>query len=163
MLAIGEPLNKAANVWCKNCDVGKGCKIYDDRPEVCVTFKCIWLESQTKVKPPMPAWMRPDKSKVMLAPSTTDEVLAVHVDPLHRDAWRKDAFTEIFVNFLSTIGQAVCISYDSGPNKHLITMKHGVLSIRPVVMSPPDENGIQWATGNEDAKRLGIAQQSSRK
>ena len=28
--------------WCKSCDVGNGCKIYNTRPQVCKDFKCLW-------------------------------------------------------------------------------------------------------------------------
>jgi len=32
-----------AGVWCQHCDIGKGCKIYERRPQECQDFKCDWL------------------------------------------------------------------------------------------------------------------------
>lgn len=29
--------------WCSNCEIGIGCKIYNDRPQVCKDFSCLWL------------------------------------------------------------------------------------------------------------------------
>ena len=38
-----------------NCDVGVGCKIYEDRPTPCRTFECSWIKGETPVE-----W-KPDK------------------------------------------------------------------------------------------------------
>jgi hypothetical protein len=35
-------LEKPVGEWCKHCEVGKGCKIYADRPEVCAKWYCGW-------------------------------------------------------------------------------------------------------------------------
>lgn len=36
-------LDKPEREWCQHCDIGKGCRIYDTRPEECRVFKCGWL------------------------------------------------------------------------------------------------------------------------
>ena len=33
--------------WCKNCDIGKGCKIYETRPKPCIDFDCMWKDERT--------------------------------------------------------------------------------------------------------------------
>ena len=53
-------LNKEMSVWCKNCDIGKGCKIYPDRPKDCNDFMCQWLKGYSKEKD------RPDKTKIVV-------------------------------------------------------------------------------------------------
>ncbi len=30
--------------WCKHCEIGVGCKIYNDRPKTCKDFICAWLK-----------------------------------------------------------------------------------------------------------------------
>ena len=35
-------LEKPAGEWCKHCEVGKGCKIYAERPETCSAWHCGW-------------------------------------------------------------------------------------------------------------------------
>jgi Fe-S-cluster containining protein len=53
---INEPtLQKKEWVMCQNCDVGVGCKIYEDRPTPCRTFECSWIKGETPVE-----W-KPDK------------------------------------------------------------------------------------------------------
>jgi len=52
-------LHKPEGQVCPNC-TGKGCAIYDRRPEVCRTFNCAW-----KRIPSMPPETRPDRLGVM--------------------------------------------------------------------------------------------------
>ena len=33
--------------WCKYCDIGKGCKIYETRPKPCIDFDCMWKDERT--------------------------------------------------------------------------------------------------------------------
>ena len=42
-----KELGKPAGTWCQHCAVGKGCKVYAERPKPCVEFTCAWLHSQT--------------------------------------------------------------------------------------------------------------------
>src|SRR4030095_7963556 len=55
-------LNKRPGDWCIHCNVGKGCKIYSDRPSVCREFRCLWLDDLT-----MSDAMRPDHVGIYLA------------------------------------------------------------------------------------------------
>jgi len=36
-------LNKPARVWCLECEIAKGCKIYGNHPQGCRDFACQWL------------------------------------------------------------------------------------------------------------------------
>jgi len=58
--AAPPPLDKPAGEWCKHCDKGRGCRIYDQRPQGCVDFMCLW-----KVMPDIPKELRPDRCKVI--------------------------------------------------------------------------------------------------
>lgn len=59
--APGIPeIGKPADQWCQHCDKGEGCRIYDQRPQPCRDFYCLW-----KVMPDFPAELRPDKCKVI--------------------------------------------------------------------------------------------------
>jgi len=53
-------LDNPARVWCPECDIAKGCKIYGNHPQGCRDFACQWLlggglESE-----------RPDKVKIVV-------------------------------------------------------------------------------------------------
>jgi hypothetical protein len=54
------PLKKPAGVWCKECAIGVGCRIYESRPEECRGFQCLWLVTD------YPESDRPDRLKVVL-------------------------------------------------------------------------------------------------
>lgn len=56
-----KQLNKTANVLCRHCEEGRGCRIYETRPVVCRGFYCEWL-----LNPQIPATWRPDKSGIFI-------------------------------------------------------------------------------------------------
>ena len=79
---------KPKDLWCPKCDVGKGCSIYPDRPQECVTFYCGWLT--------IPGWIdpkwRPAQSKIVLLSELEGNRMAAHVDPGSPMAWRDEPF-----------------------------------------------------------------------
>lgn len=83
LLGVDE-LRKPVNKWCPHCDVGKGCLIYEDRPQSCRDFMCLW-----KFKKSLPVWMFPAHSKCVLYPNVLGTQLGVLVDPGRPDAWRE--------------------------------------------------------------------------
>jgi hypothetical protein len=54
-------LKKTANVLCQHCDEGRGCRVYQARPEVCRGFYCEW-----RLNPHIPGTWRPDKSGIFM-------------------------------------------------------------------------------------------------
>ena len=54
-----EPEPKPAHVWCKHCEIGKGCKIYESRPPSCREFNCMWLQDERDI---FDDSQRPDKT-----------------------------------------------------------------------------------------------------
>jgi len=41
----------------------KNCSIYENRPQVCKDYKCLWLEQKVL----LPNWMKPEYSKVLIS------------------------------------------------------------------------------------------------
>jgi hypothetical protein len=56
VIAIGKP----GSEWCPHCEIGKGCRIYSDRPEQCREFSCLWLQGWADEQD------RPDRLKIVL-------------------------------------------------------------------------------------------------
>ena len=54
-------LSKNAGVWCPHCNIGKGCKIYSERPKSCQNFQCSWLVGLGLME------YRPDKTGIVPA------------------------------------------------------------------------------------------------
>jgi hypothetical protein len=78
------PQTKPRDQWCGHCVQGKGCGIYETRPDSCRVFDCVWLQ-----KPRLPESLRPDRSKVVLSTVEKDHLLVANIDPGFPDAWRR--------------------------------------------------------------------------
>jgi hypothetical protein len=81
-----EELNKPRNVWCQHLVRGKGCGIYETRPDVCREFYCRWMDDPALG----PEW-KPNKSKMVLAHHGEDR-LTVYVDPGATGAWCQEPY-----------------------------------------------------------------------
>jgi hypothetical protein len=79
-------LNKPKDVMCANCNPGRGCGIYETRPEVCRGFQCRWL-----LDPAMgPEW-KPSRSGLVLVMDAHGRT-GIHVDPDRPGAWRQEPY-----------------------------------------------------------------------
>ena len=84
LVAVHE-LQKPAQTWCQHCEIGAGCRIYEQRPEDCRTFFCGWLLDERIAED----W-RPVKSKMVV--KFEARRIVIHVDKDRRDAWRKEPY-----------------------------------------------------------------------
>jgi len=90
LLAI-ESLEKPPGPTCRH--FGCGCSIYDDRPDECRGFRCLWLKSE-RLPPEArlgPAW-RPDHAKFIMYTDRGGLRLNVVLDPDHPWAWREEPY-----------------------------------------------------------------------
>lgn len=86
VLSITE-LNKPQSKWCDHCNIGKGCKIYDERPAECRHFYCGYL-----TWPMVDEHWFPARSKLVIVSELEGHRIAVHVDPGRPNAWREQPF-----------------------------------------------------------------------
>jgi hypothetical protein len=85
-----EEAGTEAGEWCQHCVPGKGCKIYETRPEPCRVFFCQWM-----FQPGLgPEW-KPEKSKIVLSVELNGARLAGHVDTNTPGAWRRSPYYEV--------------------------------------------------------------------
>lgn len=84
-----KDLDKPAGQWCEHCDVGRGCRIYADRPPPCTRFACAWLDSTEWG----PEW-KPEKAKFVLEVNRQEKQVVVHLDPAMPDAWKRAPYQE---------------------------------------------------------------------
>ena len=94
-----DALDKPVGKWCEHCDIGAGCKIYDDRPQECRDFFCAYLTWNE-----VPADWQPSRSKIVLDIDPSGEWLRVHVDPSRPDAWKKEPFYTQIKNWAAGVG-----------------------------------------------------------
>ena len=80
-------LDKPEGRWCPHCAIGRGCRIYDERPEQCRDFHCIWLQDES-----MPQEWKPEICKMVLSIYPSTGFIYVQVDPGTPFAWRKEPY-----------------------------------------------------------------------
>ncbi len=87
-------LEKLDYDWCKHCKPGcGGCTIYDERPDACRTFSCLWMTDKTLGD----EWY-PLRARMFLFsyidPSATPKLLRLVVDRSALYRWRKSPYRE---------------------------------------------------------------------
>ena len=92
-------LEKAGNVWCEHCNIGAGCRIYDDRPKSCRDFECVWLQTQKGIKP-LALELRPDHSKVVISTTNDGKDIVLNVGTDRPDAWNHGAAAKLVSSML---------------------------------------------------------------
>ena len=133
-------LDKRAGDWCEHCDIGKGCKIYDNRPAMCREFECLWLLSQRRsASERMPLELRPDKSKVVISPTTNDNVMAFTTMPGAPTAHHREDVLAI-IRRLTDGGMAVVVGQPRATRRTLYD-SNGSHEVR---LTEPDEDGMQF-------------------
>lgn len=80
-------LNKASGAWCKDCNPGKGCKIWESRPQGCRDFLCQYFF----IKDIGEDW-RPDRAKFLLNMEKGDTWLVIHAEISQPDAWKREPY-----------------------------------------------------------------------
>jgi hypothetical protein len=93
-----QELEKTSGDWCVHCAPGKGCKIYETRPKCCSVFMCNWL-----IEPSLADHFRPDRCKVVLAPSS-ELVIGALCDPADPWAWRREPIYSLLKNRVRNAG-----------------------------------------------------------
>lgn len=77
-------LEKPVGTWCKHCQPGRGCSIYQTRPDQCRAFHCFWMLAPFLG----PEW-KPDRAKFVLTIDPATEFMLCQLDPSHPLAWKK--------------------------------------------------------------------------
>ena len=91
-----KELEKPPGRWCRHAVIGKGCGIYEDRPQVCRSFNCQWILDASLG----PEW-KPEKAKFILyRDREREEVFNVAVDAAFPDAWTKPPFFATIKNWV---------------------------------------------------------------
>ena len=64
--------------WCKHCEIGVGCKIYESRPQVCRDFSCLWKKGMIEEH------LKPNKVGFYIVPereeSLRDKIFTIYAE-----------------------------------------------------------------------------------
>ena len=96
---------------CNGC-----CSIYEHRPEMCSTYKCVWLTDTVR----FPEWLKPEKSKIIITDRVyededTNEQL--HYWSVTECGQKIDSNVLNYILFLA-IGNNINIHYTIGGQSH---------------------------------------------
>lgn len=125
-------MNKPRNVWCKECKPGKGCGIWETRPQFCRDFFCTYI-ADTRLGE---EW-KPNVCKFVMTWANPKH-LNVTVDPQFPLSYRKEPY---YAGLKATAER--CMAKDesviiySGNNKYLM-LPNGEQLIGP------REDQIEW-------------------
>jgi hypothetical protein len=86
LLSVDE-LEKPRYEWCVHCEIGVGCKIYEERPLSCRHFYCGYV-----LHAEFGEHWNPTKSKMVIAYESENNRIVVHVDPGRVGAWREEPY-----------------------------------------------------------------------
>ncbi|WP_230987018.1 YkgJ family cysteine cluster protein [Allorhizobium terrae] len=81
-----DELSKPANAWCTHCVDGMGCQIYQNRPQTCRDFLCLWMTDATLGD----EW-EPAKAHMMVY--TQGPQMTVLVDPAYPAMWKLEPYS----------------------------------------------------------------------
>jgi len=95
LTAIPE-FNKPDNTWCEHCEVGKGCRIYEHRPQMCRAFFCGYI-----VNPMLDEQWNPAAAHFFLR--AVGDCLIIQVDPQRPDAWKREPYHSALRNHARVI------------------------------------------------------------
>jgi hypothetical protein len=100
---------KPPGQWCRHIVKGRGCGIYQTRPEECRAFRCRWLVDEQLGD----EW-KPDRCRFLLSLDGSGAGLWVHVDATAPTAWRREPYYSTIRRWAEAIRSnagyvAVCI------------------------------------------------------
>ena len=134
-------LKKPAGRWCEHCEIGRGCQIYESRPNVCRKFSCLWLLSQSREdrREILGPELRPDRCKVVFSPSTNDRVMAATTMPGSPLAWQRSDVMGL-IKVMTDQGMGVVCGAPRSTCRTMIDRD----GMHEVQLTEPDETGMQW-------------------
>jgi hypothetical protein len=145
VLAVAE-LEKPGGVWCPHCRPGKGCGIYETRPQECRTFRCLWLAD-----PQFPEELKPERSKLVFALDATKKRVIAYCDPGRPLAWKEAANYRLLKNM-------AIVSAESGRQVVVMLNDHytAILPDRdvPLGLVRPGQSIVYRQTGVGPGRRI---------
>jgi hypothetical protein len=128
-----DALQKPGGVYCSHCAIGRGCRIYSERPEECRKFMCAWI-----LNPNMGPDLKPDQCHVVLMWLDARQVLVADCDPDWPEAWRAPNVIGALRQAAKRLAAGWRVVAAVGPRSWLIT-EGAILSDSGEVTPFPDQ------------------------
>src|SRR5262249_26961632 len=72
-----------------HCAIGRGCRIYEDRPGLCRDFYCEYL-----INADLDEHWKPSTSRMVVTKSVQDKVCRIYVDADRKDRWKSKPYLD---------------------------------------------------------------------
>lgn len=128
-------LQKPAMTWCQHCNIGRGCRIYEQKPASCVSFDCMWLVNEW-----IPDSLRPDRCKIVFEGLYGTKVVLALLNKGNDEAYRQEPAWSLIEHLINRLGYSVMV------------VPHGCPPREPIVLvavgTNPDTvfEAVDWAT-----------------
>ena len=97
-------LDKPANKWCRHFGKGRGCGVYETRPDDCRVFNCLWLLTDALDE----TW-KPTTAGFILHSEHGGARLIVECDPARPHDWRREPYQSTLRRWAEAPGQEVLV------------------------------------------------------
>jgi hypothetical protein len=121
-------LSKPAHQWCTHCKPGKGCGIWDARPEFCKDYHCFYMYEAR-----MGDEWRPDRAKFIVNFRADQRRFILNVDPKFPNSWRQEPY---YAKLLAMSGTF----FDEGSAIQII------IGQRAILLTPESESAFEIPT-----------------
>ena len=122
-------IHKPASVLCKNCIENKGCDIYSSRPQSCINFDCVYIQSDD-----MDESLRPNECGVTFEKVTTKIYFGTEL-PKNVGSWKKENVIN-YIKRLNKQGISVVIaSFTNTPTEYFLADGHKKEMIQRIIMN----------------------------
>ena len=98
--ALGKPAGK----WCRQFSKSAGCAIYEDRPDDCRVFNCLWLLTEALDE----SW-KPTTAGFVLHSEQGGARLVVECDAARPHDWRREPYQATLRRWAAAPGQEVLV------------------------------------------------------
>jgi hypothetical protein len=93
-------LAKPAGKWCAHCTPGRGCGIWQTRPDHCRSFFCMYMTEGW-----LGAEWKPERSKFVMTIDPVSRYMNVQMDPGHPKAWRQEPYLAQFRRWAAALAR----------------------------------------------------------
>jgi hypothetical protein len=150
VLSIKE-LGKPQGSWCQHCDVGRGCRIYSDRPSECQGFYCGYL-----TLPMADDHWFPARCKMVIVSELDGNRVAIHVDPDRPSAWRNEPYYSEIKHWARLAAQDMMQVVVSIGNRAIVILPEEDVDLGPVAEDEQIFCGVFLENGNRRLRAMKI-------
>jgi hypothetical protein len=162
---------KAKNEWCPHCRPGRGCQIYDKRPDSCRSYSCLWLihslfgEEWFPARSKIVIDMAPDEQHRLVDEEHSVVLLRFHVDPQYPNRWKEEPYYSAIKHLALRglrgellPGGKQCLTHVIVKSRHTLILPHKEIPTQPGIILRVGENQFELLPCDTDEKLARVSE-----